>query len=635
MRSSERVDEVVEKQPTDWSRSYWRSLLKNGENLLVVLALAALMALPLTEVITRAFSITGLSGSSSFVQHFTLMVGMFGGAIAARDGRLLALSSVTTFLKGRIKIAALIYSGSIAAAISIFLCTASVRFLLTEKTGGNTLSYGIPIWIIQLILPIGFGLVALRLIQHAATTWKGRCIAISITIAILWIGSHSPWPPETMVVPALVLLLGAAILGTPIFTILGGITLILLWAEQMPAASIPLKHYSLVTNPMLPAIPLFTLAGYFLSEGGASRRLVRVFQTIFGRVRGGPAVVTALVCAFFTTFTGASGVTILALGGLLMPVLLSSGYSERNALGLLTGAGSLGVLFPPCLPLILYAVIAGTAVANLDIEYAGIAGVSMESMFLGGLIPGIVLVALTAWLGIWQGRGGAIAKKEFKISEAWNAIWAAKWELLLPVVAIGSLFSGFATPVEAAAITAAYSFIVETFVYRDLNLWKDVPKVMTECGLLVGGVLLILGVAMGFTHFLVLEQVPLRAVEWVTATIDSKLAFLLILNIFLLLVGCLMDIYSAIVVIVPLIVPMGLAYGINPVHLGIIFLANLQLGYLTPPVGMNLFISSYRFNKPLTEVYRSVLPIFFVLLLGVLLITYFPPLSTFLPGLLK
>ena len=621
--------------PGTGSRVDWRSFFRNGEDMLVVLSLAALMALPLAEVLFRAFSLTGLSGSSSFVQHFTLLVGMFGGAIAAREGRLLALSTVTTFLKGRYKTAAMIYSGSVAVAISVLLCDASVKFLLTEKAGGKALAFGIPIWVIQLILPLSFGLIAIRLIRHAATTWKGRGMVLLCAGLILLIGAQSPWPPEAMVKPALVLLLGAAVLGTPIFAILGGVSLILLWGLQMPAASIPLKHYSLVTNPSLPAIPLFTLAGYFLSEGGASRRLVRVFQSLFSQFRGGPAVVTVLVCTFFTTFTGASGVTILALGGLLMPVLLSAGYSERNALGLLTGAGSLGVLFPPCLPLILYAVIAGTAVANLDVASAAVAGISMERMFLGGIGPGIVLVALTAWLGIRQGSQTRASEEPFNAGKAWAALWEAKWEMLMPVVAIGALFGGFATPVEAAAITAVYAFVVETFVYRDLKLLKDVPKVMAECGLLIGGVLLILGVAMGFTHYLVLEQVPMLAVDWVTATIESRLVFLLVLNIFLLMVGCLMDIYSAIVVVVPLIVPIGLAYGIDPVHLGIIFLANLQLGYLTPPVGMNLFLSSYRFNKPLPEVYRSVLPIFFVLLIGVILITYFPPLTTFLPNLFK
>jgi tripartite ATP-independent transporter DctM subunit len=397
---------------------------------------------------------------------------------------------------------------------------------------------------------------------------------------------------------------------------LGGAALILFWGAGQPVASISLDHYRLVTNPTLPTIPLFTMAGYFLAEGGASKRLIRVFQALVGQFRGGPAIVTALVCAFFTSFTGASGVTILALGGLLMPILLAARYSEKTALGLLTGAGSLGLLFPPCLPLILYAIIAR---------------ITIEQMFLGGIVPGVLLVAMTAWWGVRQGSKEAAATKAFDAREAARALWDAKWELLLPVVALASLFGGFATPVEAAALTALYAFVVETFIYRDLKILRDVPRVMSECGLLVGGVLLILGVALGFTNYLVDAQVPMRALEWVTASIHSRWLFLLLLNVLLLIVGCLMDIFSAIVVVVPLIVPMGEAFGIDPVHLGIIFLANLELGYLTPPVGLNLFLASYRFGKPLSEVYRAAVPMLLVLLTGVLLITYLPPLTTTLP----
>jgi tripartite ATP-independent transporter DctM subunit len=378
---------------------------------------------------------------------------------------------------------------------------------------------------------------------------------------------------------------------------------------------VPLEHYQQVINPSLPAIPLFTLAGYFLAEGGASRRLIRLFQALVGQFRGGPAIAAVLVCAFFTSFTGASGVTILALGGLLMPVLLAARYSEKNALGLLTGAGSLGLLWPPCLPMILYAVIASR---------------NIREMFLGGVLPGTLMVLMAAAWGIWQSPKDASARRHFSWAEARQALWAAKWELLLPAVAFSALFGGFATPVEAAAVTALYAFVVETFVYRDLKMYRDVPRVMAECGLLIGGVLLILGVALGFTSYLITAQVPDRAVEWATQSIHSPWAFLLVLNVFLLIVGCLMDIYSAIVVVVPLITGIGAAFGIDPVHLGIVFLANLELGYLTPPVGMNLFLSSYRFGKPMPEVVRSVVPLLIVLLIGVLLITYIPALSTFL-----
>jgi tripartite ATP-independent transporter DctM subunit len=386
-----------------------------------------------------------------------------------------------------------------------------------------------------------------------------------------------------------------------------------------------LKHYSLTTNDLLPSIPIFTLAGYFLAESRASKRLVRVFQALVGQLRGGPAIVTALVCAFFTSFTGASGVTILALGGVLMPVLIAARYSERNALGLLTSAGSLGMLFPPCLPLILY-----TVVAN----QGGHADLTIKQMFLGGIGPGILLVLLTSWWGIRQGPRDAANRPVFRWPEARAALWDAKWEMLIPVVALVSLFR-VSTTVEAAAVTATYTLLVTTVIHRDLRPFKDLPRVITQCGLLVGGVLLILGVALGFTYYLVDAQVPDKLVAWATGAVTSKWLFLLGLNLVLLVVGGLVEIYAAIIVVVPLLVPLGVAFGMDPIHLGIIFLANMELGFLTPPVGLNLLLSSYRFNKPMSEVTRATFPMLLVLLLGVLLITYFPPLTTLLPMLAR
>lgn len=612
----------------------WRRVLNSGENLFVVVPLALSMALPLLEVVLRRFH-TGISGSISFVQNFTLIIGMAGAAIAARENRLLSFSTVSSFLKGRFKTIARVVSSGTAAAISAVLAAASYQFLLTEKQAGEHLAYHIPTWIIELSMPLGFGLIALRLVWHAGKNWKGRLATLLLTAAIILFGVFSPVDPEKCVLPGLIALLVATILGAPVFTAIGGAAMILFWGDGSPIATIPLKHHSLVTSQSLPTIPLFTLAGYFLAESGASQRLIRVFQALVGSFRGGPAIMTALVCAFFTSFTGASGVTILALGGLLLPVLRSARYSERDALGLLTGAGSLGLLFPPCLPVILYSIIASTAMANLNVASASMNSVTMEKMFLGGLLPGILMVVLTAWWGIRRQPKDAAGSQPFNAPEAGRAIWAAKWELLLPVVAVGALFSGFATPVEAAAITAAYALLITTVIHRDLRPNKDLPRVMTECGLLVGGVMIILGVALGFTHYLVLEQIPGRLVEWSTHTIHSKWLFLLGLNVVLLFVGGLIEIYAAIVVVVPLLVPVGIAFGIDPVHLGIIFLANMELGFIAPPVGLNLLLSSYRFNKPILEVMRAVIPMLLVLLAGVLLITYVPPLTTFLPGLFK
>ncbi len=597
--------------------------LWEAENFVVALALAALMLLPLIEVAGRKLFHGGLSDAAALQQHLVLIIGLLGGMFAARDRRLLSLSTLTNFLQGRWQAFARVASSSFAAGITVFLCLAAAQLVQSEKGGGKILAYGIPLWVIQLIMPIGFGIIALRLLWHAADTWGGRLIALLVTSGLIWIGFHPPLAPAKLVAPGLAVLLVAVVLGAPIFVMLGGAALILFWGEDLPIASISLTHYSMVTNPTLPTVPLFTLAGYFLAEGGASKRLVRVFQALLGQFQGGPAIVTVLACAFFTSFTGASGVTILALGGLLMPVLMGAGYSERATLGLLTGSGGLGLLFPPSLPLILFAIVASSNATG--------SGVTIERMFLGGLGPGVLLVGMAVWLGIRQGPRERRSGVKFDRVEAGRAIMAAKWELILPVIALTALFGGFATPVEAAAVTAFYAFIVETFVYRDFKGAREIPRVMAECGLLVGGVLLILGVALGFTNYLIDAQIPGKAVEWVTRTVHSKYAFLLALNVCLLAVGCVMDMYSAIVVVVPIIVPLGLAYGIDPIHLGIIFLANMELGLLTPTAGINIFLSSYRFGKPVLQISRAVIPMQCVIIAGLLLITYIPPLTTFLP----
>jgi len=597
--------------------------LWQAENLLVALALAALMVLPLIEIVGRKFFHGGLSGGAALQQHLVLIIGLLGGMFAARDRRLLSLSTLTNFLKGRWQTFARVFSSAFATGITVFLCLAALQLVQSEKGGGKILAYGIPVWVVQGIMPLGFGVIALRLLWHAADAWRGRLVALLVAGSMVWIGFYPPLTPARLVVPGLAALLVAVVLGAPIFVMLGGAALILFWGEDTPIASISLTHYSMVTNPTLPTLPLFTLAGYFLAEGGASKRLIRVFQAWLGQFRGGPAIVTVLACAFFSSFTGASGVTILALGGLLMPVLMGAGYSERSTLGILTGSGGLGLLFPPSLPLILFAIVASSNATG--------AGVTIEKMFLAGFGPGVLLVSMAIWLGMRLGPKNIGIHRAFDRGEAGRAVWAAKWELLLPVVALAALFGGFATPVEAAAVTAFYAFVVETFFYRDFKRPRDVARVMAECGLLVGGVLLILGVALGFTNYLIDAQIPSRAVEWVTGTVHSKYAFLLALNLCLLLVGCVMDMYSAIVVVVPIIVPLGMAYGVDPLHLGIIFLANMELGLLTPTAGINIFLSSYRFQKPVLQVSRAVLPMQCVLIVGLLLITYCPALTTFLP----
>ena len=603
--------------------SGWREQLRRCEDFLSVLALLAMAALPVMEIALRLTLKTGIAGSSAIVQHLTLFIGMLGGALAAREGKLLALSPVQSLLGGRAKTLARFFSGALAASISGTLAVPSLRYVEAVRPLAKVLVYGVPVWVVQLVLPIGFALIAVRLIGHASETGRGRAIAAAVALVLPLSPGGLPFTPEQWLIPALVVLGVATLLGAPVFTAIGGAALMLFWAHDLPLQSVPLKHYSLTTNEMLPSIPLFTLAGYFLAEGGASARLVRVFQALVGQFHGGPAIVTALACAFFTSFTGASGVTILALGSVLLPVLRAAHYSDRGALGLLTGAGSLGMLFPPCLPLILYAIVAGQSAQT---------SVTIQQMFLGGIGPGLLLVVLTAWWGVRQGPRHTPDAKPFDGAEARAALWAAKWELAIPVIAIGALFV-VPTTVEAAAITAVYALLVATVVHRDLHPLKDLPRVITDCAVLVGGVLLILGVALGFTHYLIDAQIPDQVVAWSVASIKSKWLFLLGLNLVLLAVGGVVEIYAAIIVVVPLLVPVGLAFGLDPVHLGIVFLANMELGFLAPPLGLNLLLASYRFNRPMTEVIRAVLPILLLLFVGVLLITYVPALTTTLPRL--
>ena len=419
--------------------------------------------------------------------------------------------------------------------------------------------------------------------------------------------------------PGVALVLLGTLLGGPIFALLGGVAVLMFLQAGTPIAAMPVETYRLAVSPTLAAIPLFTLTGYLLSESQASKRLLRVFRSLFGWAPGGTAVVCAVLCAFFTAFTGGSGVTILALGALLYKALRQESYRDHFSLGLITACGSLGLLFPPSLPLILYGIVAK---------------VPIEDLFIGGVFPGILLLGLIAAHGMREGIMSKTPRARFEWREVGAAFNQGKWELVLPVIVLGAIFGGFATLVEASALTVLYTFIIECFVIRDLSMRRDVPRVLGETVVLVGGVLVILGAAMGLSSYMVDAEVPARLVELTRQHVHSPLMFLLALNVFLLVVGCLLDIYSATVVVVPLIVPLGMAFGINPVHLGIIFVANLELGYLTPPVGLNLFLSSYRFNRPMLEVTRASLPMLAILGFGVLVITYVPWLTTGLLALL-
>ena len=613
------LEPALPPQEPGHSRSRLRTALWRIEDLVLAVSLACMVVLGVVDLgLWRHLGIRiPIAGADELLRHLTLIVGMVGGAVAAREGRLLSVASITPLLPKRFAATLGTCTDGIAAFVALMLALAAAIFVQTERDAGVQLASGIPAVWFEYALPAGFALIGLRLARRAGHSRVGAVVVMVLAVALGYLAAHSPVAVESWRWPALVALLLCALLGAPIFVLLGGAALILFFTQGDPIASIPLDHYDQVTNPLLATLPLFTLTGYLLAESGASHRLVRLFTAWTGHRRGGAAVATVLVCAFFTAFTGGSGVTILALGGLLMPVLLAAGYVPRAALGMMTGAGSLGVLLPPCLPLILYSIIGQ---------------VSLEQMFLGGLLPSLVLMGFAIAWGIWAAPAQT-ARTRFDAGEAWHAAWDAKWELALPLIPLVLILGGYALPVQAAALTALYAFVIETFIHDDLRKNGRMLPLMVECGVLVGGVLLILGTAMGFTNWLVTEHVPDDLAALFATHIEQKWIFLLLLNVFLIAVGCLMDIFSAIIVVAPLIVPLGVVFGIDPVHLGVIFLANLELGYLTPPVGLNLFLSAYRFDKPLLEVARATLPMMFVLLAAVILITYVPAISTWLPGL--
>ena len=413
------------------------------------------------------------------------------------------------------------------------------------------------------------------------------------------------------------ILLLLAVLRTPLFVVIALSAMIGFHSREVDLSVISIEVYRLAEMPVLIAIPLFTFAGYLLGEGGASTRLVNLTNSLLGWVPGGLAIVTIFACAMFTAFTGASGITIVALGGLLFPALMQSGYPEKFNLGLLTSSGSLGLLFAPSLPLILYGVVA----QQMDLAQP----VSITDLFLAGIFPGLLMLAMLSFYAMLQPRDRS-REKVFDAAAALAAIREAKWEIPLPIIVLGGIYGGYFAVSEAAAVTALYVLVVEVFILREIRL-AQLPEIMRESMMLVGGILIIVGVSLASTNYMIDAEIPSRMFEFVREHIDEKLTFLILLNLFLLALGMMLDIFSAIVIIVPIILPIAAGYGIHPVHLGIIFLANMQLGYFTPPVGMNLFIASYRFEKPVMTLYLATIPFFVVLLVSVLVITYWPGLS--------
>lgn len=409
-------------------------------------------------------------------------------------------------------------------------------------------------------------------------------------------------------------LIALALLGAPLFAIIGASAMWGFLQSEIPQSVMGIEIYRIAEMPILLAIPLFTFAGYLLSESKAPLRLVRLSNALLGWMPGGLAVVCLATCALFTAFTGASGVTIIALGALLYPALMQGGYQERFSLGLVTSSGSLGLLFAPSLPLILYGVVAQ---------------VSIDDLFRAGATPGVLMVIMLSGWCLWVNRKNRRSLEDFSWDEVRQALRAAAWEIPLPIVVLGGIYSGYFAVSEAAAVTALYVFFIDVVILREIR-FGDLPRIMRESMVLVGGIFLILGVSLASTTLMIDAEVPQKLLSAISSYVTGQLSFLILLLIFLLVLGAFLDIFSALVLIVPLLLPVAESYGVNPLHLGIVFLATMQLGYLTPPVGLNLFIASYRFNKPITSVYMATIPFFLILLLSVLVITFVPQLSLWL-----
>jgi C4-dicarboxylate transporter, DctM subunit len=417
------------------------------------------------------------------------------------------------------------------------------------------------------------------------------------------------------------LLLGFAALaaaGTPVFALMAALALWLFHGDGTPSAAVIIELARLASLPSLIAIPLFTFAGYLLAESGAPKRLVDLARALFGWLPGGVAVAGLCVCAMFTAFTGASGVTIIALGGLIFPLLRRQGYPEPFSLGLISTTGSLGLMFPPSLPIILYALVGK---------------ISVDKLFAATVVPGLLLLlALSAYAVMIAKREG-VKPVEFSWAEIRRSARAAAWEIPLPIIVVGGIYGGLFTASEAAAVMAFYVIVVEIFVYRDVS-WSKLPEVARQSMILVGAILIVLGCALGLTSYLIDAQIPMRIFEFLHAHVESSWGFLALLNVFLLVVN-MVEIFSAIVIVVPIIAPVAAQYGIDPVHLGALFLLNLEIGYMTPPLGLNLFLASRRFDKPLPQLYRAVLPFWLLLLAALMVVTYCPSLSLWLPRILK
>jgi len=608
-------------------------------------ALSLLAMMPIVELILRQFKST-IPDSRAIIAHLFLVSGFFTVMITSKYGEHISIAAVQYIKDEKVK-------RILAAAVtlvSVFLltilawnCVSFIKYGLMGKLVGP-----VPDRIIAVVMPLAYTVIAVRfclklkplrerLLAFLAML-AGTAAALPAIAKIIW-GFEPPEPFYSWVnslydiaylihVPAVIFLVLAAFFGMPLFSAMGGIAMIILQSAGREPDAASIQIYSALTELDIIAIPLFTLTGFFLSESKAGERLVRTFRAFFGWLPGGMIIATIIICAFFTSFTGASGVTILALGGILYTILSENKYTEKFSLGLLTSVGSVGLMFPPSLPIILVASTSNTILhfMNIPIKY------NIVDYFIGALVPGIILVAAMIITGFVLSAKVKTSREPFNSKEALLSLKESFFEILLPVILVAGYFSGRLTLVEASALSVIYVVVTEVFVNKDIAV-RDIFKVFLKAAPVTGGILAILAIAKALSYAFVDSGVPENFAMWMQNTVSSKFVFLLLLNLALLVLGCLMDIFSAILVFLPLIVPLGYAYGIDPVHLGMIFIVNLEAGFLTPPVGLNLFLASYRFERPFMQICRSVLPFLSIMLAVILLVTYLPFLSTFLIGL--
>jgi tripartite ATP-independent transporter DctM subunit len=594
-------------------------------------ALILLALIPAAEATARLFG-TGVPASSGFMTHLLLVLGLFAAMITTGQGEHLSITLIQHLPGKRLQTILMTANCLIAALICTVTAWCSISFL---KIGLERYFIGfIPNSVFALAMPLGYGVMAFRFIRKAPLRGKGRLLPVLVLILgtafsfpvivkLIW-GFNTPDTVYTLTgvltdlvyrlrIPLLLLLVLAALSGTPVFAVLGGLAFIIIQSAGGELEAVTNSVFSALTESNIIAIPLFTLTGFFLSESRAGERLVLSFRRLTSWMPGGMIFASVIICAFFTSFTGASGVTILALGGILYTILTEkSGYPDKFSIGLLTSVGGIGLLFPPSLPIILVGASIRTNIIHV---------------FLGALAPGIIMVGAMIIFGIAASSRIKIPVKTFDPRKTFAVLKDSALEILLPLLLITGYFSGILSLVEVGASSALYTFIVEVFIHRDIKI-RDLPQVFLKAAPIIGGVLAILAMAKALSYAIVDTQLPENLARWMRGAVESKYLFLLLLNLALLLVGCLMDIFSAILVVLPLIAPLGEAYGIDPVHLGVIFIINLEAGFLTPPVGLNLFLASYRFKKPFMEICRYVLPFLIIQIAVILLVTYVPAIST-------